>query len=328
MTRCDEFYNHWRKHPNFCDKDRNSIRNIDFYLAVVDELKDKGIEESATYVALSENAARPIFILKDLNTREVVLSNLAGKITRGVKVSAADIKAWIEAARGQPASTVIELKERKKAPSLKPAAGDFASEEKSTKPLSNQLSEAEKYPITAECIAAGCTQITRIREGLHICERNGMRPENMNGKYPEGCFRYVEEPEEEVKDPLASCTYLQPNGCGAAASFREHCDPATRTDRGCSVVDDPKEREIPLHLRNVPAQVQKGSAGILRKPAPSGGGYVPVEVGPLLLKPREVKTLQGVIDAKHAKDFETAIIWCIGCGREELERLETQGGDE
>lgn len=44
-----------------------------------------------------------------------------------------------------------------------------------------------KYPVTAKCHELGCDKLGFVRPGLHTCACSEMRPENMNGNYPDEC---------------------------------------------------------------------------------------------------------------------------------------------
>jgi len=58
----------------------------------------------------------------------------------------------------------------------------------------------KKYPEPADCRESGCLKIKKIRQDLHICEITGMRPENMLGKFPVGCYKRKPESTEEDDD--------------------------------------------------------------------------------------------------------------------------------
>ena len=95
MVRCVEFYEYWRQHPNFCGKDRRSIYYIDSFVELLDSLIERGIPESATMVAISERAARPLFAVKKEATYNAVVDIIAEHVRKAQKVSEGDIKAWI-----------------------------------------------------------------------------------------------------------------------------------------------------------------------------------------------------------------------------------------
>ncbi len=81
---------------------------------------------------------------------------------------------------------------------------DEKKQEKPAPGKKDALSEEEyraKYPDTAECLDSGCTKIKRVKPDLHICEAAGMRPENMLGKYPDGCHKKEPEPKKDQEEP-------------------------------------------------------------------------------------------------------------------------------
>ncbi|MDD5048067.1 MAG: hypothetical protein PHH09_03995 [Methanoregulaceae archaeon] len=104
MTRCVEFYDYWRNHPNFCNKDRVTIRNIDSYVKLLDAAMERGVDESVTNVTVSENAARPLFSVKDPTVYDQVVGIIVEHAEAGRKVSAGDIKAWIDLAAQETGS--------------------------------------------------------------------------------------------------------------------------------------------------------------------------------------------------------------------------------
>jgi len=178
--RCDEFYQKWKKHPNFCEKSPESVRLIDFYLSTVDEVVTQDLDESAVYVGLSERAARPLFKEKDPKVRAIVIANIAGMIKRGQKVSAADVTTWIEAANPTMVGT------RSPEPAVKPAPAPIPPGDLPFEKWSPEYKH--KYPVTTACRIASCALLQLEKPGLYVCSIVGMRPENMpKGKLPDGC---------------------------------------------------------------------------------------------------------------------------------------------
>ena len=95
MVRCVEFYDYWEDHPNFCGKERDSVRRIDSFVKLLKSLEKRGIERSAPMGAISERAARPLFAVKKESTYNAVVDIIAEHVRKAQKVSEGDIKAWI-----------------------------------------------------------------------------------------------------------------------------------------------------------------------------------------------------------------------------------------
>jgi hypothetical protein len=79
-----------------------------------------------------------------------------------------------------------------------------------------ETEEDAKFPVTAKCKALKCKDLRFISPGLHVCSIKGMRPENMCGRYPDGCPQVQEEipdaPEEvttenEENEPFVPIEY-------------------------------------------------------------------------------------------------------------------------
>jgi len=94
MVRCSEFYERWKRHPNFCEKSPATVSRIDHYLAMVEDLESTGIDVALVYKNFPEGVAREVLKITDPKIVESVIVNAAGMIKRGSKVSPADIKAW------------------------------------------------------------------------------------------------------------------------------------------------------------------------------------------------------------------------------------------
>jgi len=94
MVRCADFYEKWKKDPNWCEKSPKAVEQIDHYLALVEEIADKNVDPIAIYKQFPEGATREVYNLKGDQRAEIV-TNVAGKIKRGEKVSPLDIKTWL-----------------------------------------------------------------------------------------------------------------------------------------------------------------------------------------------------------------------------------------
>lgn len=80
MTRCEEFYEKWRRYPNWCEKTKGAISQINAYIKVVDELEMRGVDPSFVYKTLPEAQTRKL--PKD-ESRESVLDKIADKLRSG-----------------------------------------------------------------------------------------------------------------------------------------------------------------------------------------------------------------------------------------------------
>jgi hypothetical protein len=110
MTRCTDFYEKWKRHPNFCEKSPKTVDEIDYYLTIVEELVQFGLDETAVYVGFSEGASRPLQKVTDEVNRTKILANIAGKINRGSPVTVGDVKTWIDLAEGKIRANASDAK--------------------------------------------------------------------------------------------------------------------------------------------------------------------------------------------------------------------------
>lgn len=73
MTRCAEFYERRQKTPNWCEKTKGAVSQINSYLEFVELLEaEHGIKKEFTFVNLPEFKARQILSVKDDAHREVL----------------------------------------------------------------------------------------------------------------------------------------------------------------------------------------------------------------------------------------------------------------
>ena len=93
MVRCADFYEKWKRDPNWCEKSPKAVEQIDHYLALCDEVAEQGADSVAIYKLLPERVARDVVILK-AEIRKSVVKNIAGMIKRGEKVSSGDVDTW------------------------------------------------------------------------------------------------------------------------------------------------------------------------------------------------------------------------------------------
>ena len=101
MVRCTEFYERWKRHPNFCEKSPAVVRRIDHYLTLVEDLESTGIDQELTFANFSEGAHRLLSEVKNNPTvYNKVLDNIAGRLKNGRQVTARDVKYWIDFEHG------------------------------------------------------------------------------------------------------------------------------------------------------------------------------------------------------------------------------------
>jgi hypothetical protein len=82
MVRCAEFYERWKKDPNWCEKSKGSVSKIDAYLKVCEELTKRGVEEEFLFRNFTEGAFQVYHTIKDVTVKDEVF---AGILTRLIK---------------------------------------------------------------------------------------------------------------------------------------------------------------------------------------------------------------------------------------------------
>ena len=60
MGHCADFYEKWKKNPNWCNKCPSSVFTIEKYLEMIKKLDDAGIPEEIAYAKITENQVRTI----------------------------------------------------------------------------------------------------------------------------------------------------------------------------------------------------------------------------------------------------------------------------
>lgn len=84
MTRCEEFYEKWKRDPNWCGKCETEVWRINRYIETLDahpSLRD-----------ISAGALRPILEKKlDIDTREKLLEKVENEVKQGKQMRIADI---------------------------------------------------------------------------------------------------------------------------------------------------------------------------------------------------------------------------------------------
>jgi N6-adenosine-specific RNA methylase IME4 len=109
MSRCKEFYQKWERDPNWCEKCRTSVRQINKYIDLLDELESRGISKDVTIVSLPEGVARPLISIQDDDVRANAISSVQKAIESqknpitgqfSQKLSMGEVNTIIQKARG------------------------------------------------------------------------------------------------------------------------------------------------------------------------------------------------------------------------------------
>ena len=83
MSRCIAFYKKCEESgSDWCEKCPEAVRLIENYIDLCNELERRGIPKETTIVGLSEGAARPLFSIKDEETREKAISHIENTLKR------------------------------------------------------------------------------------------------------------------------------------------------------------------------------------------------------------------------------------------------------
>jgi hypothetical protein len=99
--RCIDFYHKWEKDPNWCEKTKGAVTQINSYLDLVSEISSRGIDKDIIYAKFPDGAARPVISIKDPEIRVKVLNYLCSCLNRSEKVQAGDLKNLISSYEGK-----------------------------------------------------------------------------------------------------------------------------------------------------------------------------------------------------------------------------------
>jgi hypothetical protein len=94
-VRCSEFYDKWRRDPNWCEKSPDTVKLISQYLGLLDEMAALGVPNPTMVGLLPERSARPLFTVEDPKIRGYVLERIKEMVEHEEEVSGADIRVWI-----------------------------------------------------------------------------------------------------------------------------------------------------------------------------------------------------------------------------------------
>ena len=98
--RCEAFYEKWKKDPNWCNKTKSAVNDIDNHLELVDLCeKEFGIDTASAMADFSERASRPIRREKDQNVQTRAIKKVAQRLRDGKKVTTKDAQQIIKEAR-------------------------------------------------------------------------------------------------------------------------------------------------------------------------------------------------------------------------------------
>lgn len=109
MVRCPEFYEKWAKDPNWCEKCKSGVSQINSYLSLLDEFETQGIPKKFTMVNLSERAARPLFGEKNQPIRDKAIEEVATLLRAGWHCRVQDVKRILRKARHNGERDPIKL---------------------------------------------------------------------------------------------------------------------------------------------------------------------------------------------------------------------------
>ncbi len=88
MTRCKEFYDKWEEDPNWCEKCKSQVSDINRFLGFVDELEENHhFDKNSAKVEISETAIRPLLRLKDPIHRDKAISAVVSALNAPNKVA-------------------------------------------------------------------------------------------------------------------------------------------------------------------------------------------------------------------------------------------------
>jgi hypothetical protein len=93
--RCPEFYEKWKKHPQFCELSKASLSYLEDYLDLTDLLISRKIEEKDVYIHFPETSARPLFSIKDPEIRTAALNFVMISLKKKEDVPAKELKKLI-----------------------------------------------------------------------------------------------------------------------------------------------------------------------------------------------------------------------------------------
>lgn len=97
MVRCADFYEKWKKDPNWCEKSPAAVSRINSYLSLIDEICEReNLTPELVSINFPERAARAVMSVKDEAVKKVVINDAIDMVRRGVKVTSADVSDWIE----------------------------------------------------------------------------------------------------------------------------------------------------------------------------------------------------------------------------------------
>jgi hypothetical protein len=189
MVRCADFYKKWEKVPNWCEKTKGAVSLINSYLDLVAELSSRGIDKDIIYAKFSETAARPVFSLKNPETRVKILNYICSCLSRSEKIQAGDLKNLVSSYEPKEKPTTTsnsDVNEFTKVNSQTPLPEEKPEEQPPVKEPGQVMAKTEHAPIltVAYCKAKVCPEMTRTQTRGDVCKKLNL-PINQMGECPE-----------------------------------------------------------------------------------------------------------------------------------------------
>lgn len=113
VVRCADFYKKWEHDPNWCEKCPEAVRLIESYMDLTRKMEADGVPKETTMVGLSERAARPLFAIRDEETKQKAISHIENALTRTTpqggqytkKLTAGDVQQIVKKAENEVRTT-------------------------------------------------------------------------------------------------------------------------------------------------------------------------------------------------------------------------------
>ena len=118
MVRCVDFYRKMEKEGNFCGLTKSAISMINAYKTTVQEnIAERGVDPELAFINFSEGSHRVLSKVRDNPTAyNKVLDNIAGRLKNGRRVTARDVRYWINIEQGggcsRPEPTTIQSRKK------------------------------------------------------------------------------------------------------------------------------------------------------------------------------------------------------------------------
>ena len=80
MVRCKEFYDLWEETPNWCEKTKGAVSQIDTYLRTVKELTKRGVDREFIFINFKEGAFQSYNKIKDVTVKDEVFVGILKRL--------------------------------------------------------------------------------------------------------------------------------------------------------------------------------------------------------------------------------------------------------